>query len=125
MLKKKLYEDFQCFDSSAVSAGNQTATAIKAAYVPLDLKTDMFEAQVTRFIVGILSLLGIDDKPTYTRSQIINKAEETQSLILAAQFYDEEYIIKKLLTLNGDADQFDDLMQRRDNAAVDRLGLDE
>ena len=85
----------------------------------------MFEAQVTRFIVGILSLLGIDDKPTYTRSQIINKQEETQSLILAAQYYDEEYIIKKLLTINGDADQFDDLMQRRDNAAVDRLGLDE
>ena len=31
MLKKKLYEDFQCFDSSAISAGNQTATAIKAS----------------------------------------------------------------------------------------------
>ena len=125
MLKKKLFEDFQCFDSAAVSAGNQTATAIKAAYVPLDLKTDMFEAQITRFIVGILSLLGIDDKPTYTRSQIINRQEETQSLILAAQFYDEEYIIKKLLTINGDADQFDDLMQRRDNAAAARLGLNE
>lgn len=125
MLKKKLFEDFQCFDSSAVSAGNQTATAIKAAYVPLDLKTDMFEAEVTRFIVGILSLLGINDKPTYTRSQIINKQEETQNIILAAQYYDEEYIIKKLLTINGDADQIDDIMKRRANAAVDRLGLDE
>lgn len=125
MLKKKLFEDFQCFDSAAVSAGNQTATAIKAAYVPLDLKTDMFESQVTRFIVGILSLLGINDKPTYTRSQIINKQEETQSLILAAQFYDDEYIIKKLLTINGDADQFDDLMKRRANAELVRLGLDE
>lgn len=125
MLKKKLFEDFQCFDSAAVSAGNQTATAIKAAYVPLDLKTDMFESEVTRFIIGILALLGIDDKPTYTRSQIINRQEETQSIILAAQYYDDEYIIKKLLTINGDADQFDDLMRRRDNAAVDRLGLDE
>lgn len=125
VLKKKLFEDFQRFDSSAISAGNQTATAIKASYAPLDLKTDMFEAQVTRFIIGILSLLGINDKPTYTRSQIINKQEETQNIILAAQYYDEEYIIKKLLTINGDADQFEDLMQRRDNAAVDRLGLDE
>lgn len=125
MLKKKLFEDFQCFDSAAVSAGNQTATAIKAAYVPLDLKTDMFESEVTRFIIGILALLGIDDKPTYTRSQIINKQEETQNLILAAQYFDDEYIIQKLLTINGDADQFDDLMRRRDNAAVDRLGLDE
>lgn len=45
--------------------------------------------------------------------------------LLGIGYYDDEYIIKKLLTINGDADQFDDLMQRRDNAAVNRLGLDE
>lgn len=73
MLKKKLYEDFQAFDASAVSAGNQTATAIKACYVPLDLKVDKFEASVTRFINGILDIAGIDDKPSYTRNQIIKQ----------------------------------------------------
>ena len=50
MLKKKLYEDFQAFDASAVSAGIQTATGIKACYAPLDLKVDKVEASVTRFI---------------------------------------------------------------------------
>ena len=120
MLKKKLYEDFQCFDASAVSAGNQTATAIKASYVPLDLKTDKFESEVTRFIVEILRLAGIDDQPSYTRNQIINKTEETQALLLGAQYYDDEYITKKLLTLNGDIDQFEDMMRRRSAEEIDR-----
>lgn len=119
MLKKKLYEDFQCFDASAVSAGNQTATAIKASYVPLDLQTDKFEAEVTRFLLEILRLAGIDDKPSYTRNQIINKTEETQVVLLAAQYYDDEYITKKLLTINGDADQYEEMMKRK---AAEEIG---
>ncbi len=119
MLKKKLYEDFQCFDAAAVSAGNQTATAIKASYVPLDLKTDKFEAEVTRFIVGILQIAGIDDKPSYTRNQIINKTEETQALLLGAEYYDEEYITKKLLTINGDIDQYEDIAKRKSEGEID------
>ena len=121
MLKRKLYEDFQCFDAAAVSAGSQTATAIKASYVPLDLKTDKFESEVTRFIVEILRLAGIDDTPSYTRNQIINKAEETQSLLMGAQYYDDEYITKKLLTINGDIDQYEDMMKRKAAEDVDRF----
>lgn len=121
MLKRKLYEDFQCFDAAAVSAGSQTATAIKASYVPLDLKTDKFESEVTRFIVEILRLAGIDDTPTYTRNQIINKTEETQSLLMGAQYYDDEYITKKLLTINGDIDQYEDMMKRKAAEDVDRF----
>lgn len=113
MLKRKLYEDFQAFDSSAVSAGNQTATAIAASYTPLDLKADDFETCVTQFILGILEAAGIDDEPSYTRSRIINKAEETQTLLMGAEYYDEEYITKKLLTINGDIDQYEAMMQRK------------
>nr|DAP22199.1 MAG TPA: PORTAL PROTEIN [Caudoviricetes sp.] len=120
MLKKKLYEDFQCFDSSAISAGNQTATAIKASYVPLDLKTDKFEAEVTRFIVEILRLAGIEDQPSYTRNQIINKSEETQNILLGAAYYDDEYITKKLLTINGDIDQYEDMMRRKAAEAINQ-----
>ena len=121
MLKRKLYDDFQCFDAAAVSAGNQTATAIKASYVPLDLKTDKFESEVTRFIVEILRLAGIDDIPSYTRNQIINKTEETQSLLMGAQYYDDEYITKKLMTINGDIDQYEDMMKRKAAEDVDRF----
>lgn len=121
ILKKQLYEDFQAFDSSAVSAGNQTATAIKASYVPLDLKCDKFEAQVTRFIDGILALADLDDEPTYTRNQIVNKSEEIQTVILGATYFDEEYITRKLLTILGDADQADDILKRKEADELDRF----
>lgn len=121
MLKRKLYEDFQAFDSSAVSAGNQTATAIAASYTPLDLKVDDFEASVTEFILGLLALAGIDDEPSYTRSRIINRSEETQTLLMGAEYYDNEYITKKLLTINGDADQYDALMERKAAEEVERM----
>lgn len=121
MLKRKLYEDFQAFDSSAVSAGNQTATAIAASYTPLDLKTDDFETCVTAFILGILAVAGIDDKPSYTRSRIINRAEETQTVLMGAEYYDDEYITKKLLTINGDADQYDAMMERKAAEETERV----
>lgn len=121
MLRRKLYEDFQAFDSSAVSAGNQTATAIAASYTPLDLKVDDFEAGVTEFILGLLKLEGIDDEPSYTRSRIINRAEETQTILMGAEYYDDEYITKKLLTINGDADQYDALMERKAAEETERV----
>lgn len=68
---------------------------------------------MTRFIVEILRLAGIDDHPSYTRNQIINKTEEVQALMLAAQYYDEEYITKKLLTINGDIDQYEAMAKRK------------
>lgn len=122
MLKKKLYEDFQAFDSSAVSAGNQTATAILASYAPLDLKADDFETSVTEFILGLLAVAGIDDEPSYTRNRIINRTEETQTILMGAEYFDEEYITKKLLTINGDIDQYDKMMKRKEAEEMDRLG---
>ncbi len=119
MLKKKLYQDCQSFDASAVTAGNQTATAIKASYVPLDLKTDKFERQVTEFISGILALAGIDGEPTYTRNQIINKSEEIQSVLMAAPYVTQEYLTRKLLTILGDADMAEDILKQM---AADDLG---
>lgn len=121
MLLKKLYEDFQAFDASAITAGNQTATAIKASYVPLDLKTDRLEGFVTDFLLGILALAEIEDKPSYTRNQIINKTEETQAILLGAEYYDDEYITKKLLTINGDVDQYDELMKRKAAEDTERV----
>lgn len=121
-LTRKLYTDFQAFDASVVAAGNQTATAIKACYVPLDLKTDKFESDVTEFILGVLALAGLTGKPTYTRNQITNQAEATQTVLLGAQYYDDEYITKKLLSIQGDADQYDEIMRRRDAEGLARMG---
>jgi len=122
MLEKKLAKDFQYFDPNIVIAGNQVATAIRASYAPLDQKTDKFERQVTDFITGILELAGIDDAPSYTRNQIINKTEEIQAVLLGAEYFDDEYITKKLLTILGDVDQFEEMMNRKDADDLERLG---
>lgn len=122
MLIRQLYQDFQAFDASAVTASNQSATAIRASYIPLDLKCDKIERQLTRCILGILKLAGIDDKPSYTRSQLINKQEETQTIIMQSQYFDDEYTRKKLLTINGDIDQYDEIVSRIDADDIDRLG---
>lgn len=122
MLTKRLYTDFQAFDPESVSAGNQTATAIKAAYVPLDLKSDKTERRVTEFVRAIMALAGVsDDNPTYTRNQIINKTEETQNILMGAEYYDDEYVTRKLLTINGDADQADEILRRKDAEGASRF----
>ena len=72
----------------------------------------------------ILRLAGIDDQPSYTRNQIINKAEETQAILLGAQYYDDEYITKKLLTINGDIDQYEDMAKRKAAEEIDRSFLE-
>lgn len=113
MLENRLYHDFQMFNASAVSAGNQTATAIWATYEPLDLKVNKFERQVTRFINGILSLAGINDSPSYTRDKIINKSEEMQTLSMMAEYVDDEYMTTKALTIMGDADMVEEVLKRR------------
>ncbi len=122
MLEKKLYQDFQAFDASAVQAGNQTATAIKASYVPLDLKIDGFEEQVTEFILGILKLAGIKDKPTYTRNQIVNKQEEVQTVLMVAPYTTPEYITRKLLTILGDADMVEEILKELAAEDLGRFG---
>lgn len=121
MLNRKLFTDFQCFDSSAVSAGNQTATAINASYVPLDLKVDKFETNATEFANGIMALAGVDDDATYTRNKLINKQEEVQTVLMAAQYLDEEYITTKVLTILGDADMADDILKRKEAEDLDRF----
>lgn len=121
MLNRKLYTDFQSFDASIVSAGSQTATAIRACYVPLDLKTDKFEKQVTKFILGILRIIGESARPSYTRNKIINVTEEIQSVLMGAEYLDDEYITKKILSVMGDADQFEEIQKRKEENEMNRF----
>lgn len=121
-LEAKLYKDFQAFNPDSVTASNQSATAIRAAYVPLDLKCDVvLEPQVTEFIMGILKLAGIEDQPNYQRNRLINETEETQKLIMQAEWFDDEYIRQKLLTINGDIDMLDEINERMDAEDANRL----
>lgn len=121
-LESRLYKDFQAFNPDSVTASNQSATAIRAAYVPLDLKCDIvLEPQVTEFILGILKLAGIDDQPNYQRNRLVNETEETQKIIMQAQYFDDEYIRQKLLTANGDIDMLEEINKRMDAENATRL----
>ena len=119
-LTAQLYKDFMALKVEDVSAGNVTATQIVAAYEPINQKTDQFEYQVTEFIQGILALAGIEDEPTYTRSQMSNQSEMLEMVLQCAEYLDDEYVTTKVLTLLGDADKAQEVLKRKDAEAADR-----
>jgi hypothetical protein len=112
-LRSELFDNFMALDVKNIASGAATATEIKAAYEPLNSKTDLFELQVTDFINGILALAGIDDTPSYTRSMIVNKQEEVQNLLTAAEHLSEDYVTRKLLEILGDIDKVDEVMEQK------------
>lgn len=101
-LEKDLIKDAMALDTDAIANGNTVATAIRASYEPLNNKTDDFEYCVVEFIQGILELAGIDDDPTFKRSTIVNQSEETNMVLAAAQYLDNETILKHLPFINTD-----------------------
>lgn len=111
-LRSDLFENAKALDTKNIANGAITATQIKASYENLNLKTNQFEFYVIDFINDILNLAGIEDNPTFTRSVIVNNQEELQLVIQAAQFLDQEYITRKVLTLLGDGDQAEEILQR-------------
>ena len=121
VLKEDLYRDAMAFDPQSIVSGSTVQAQIRAAYEPLNEKTDEFEYQVIEFIKGILAVAGLDDEPTFTRSMLVNASEEITTVLQAASHLDEEYITKKILTILGDADQFEEVMKRKDAEDLDRM----
>ena len=119
-LERQLFKDFMALKVDDISAG-ATNDQIQAAYEPLNQRTDKFEYCVTQFVKGILELAGIDDEPTYTRSQMSNRAETLEMVLQAAEYLDDEYVVTKILTLFGDADKVQEVLKRKDAAAIDRF----
>lgn len=120
-LEKDLYKDAMALNTEAIANGAVTATQIRAAYEPLNSKTDDFEYCVIDFVKGILKLAGIEDDPTFTRSVIINTSEEIQNVIQSANYLDEEYVTRKILDILGDGDQADRVLERKDAENMERF----
>ena len=118
-LEKQLFKDFMALKVEDIGAG-ATNDQIQAAYEPINQKTDQFEHCVTEFINGILELAGIDDEPTYTRSQMSNQSELLEMVLQCAEYLDDEYVTTKILTLLGDADKAKEVLKRKDAEAADR-----
>ena len=118
-LERQMFKDFMALKVDDIAAG-ATNDQIQAAYEPINQKTDKFEYQVTEFINGILALAGIEDEPTYTRSQMSNQSETLEMVLQAAEYLDDEYVTTKILTLLGDADKVQEVLKRKDAEAADR-----
>ena len=91
-----LYRDFQMLDVTKLQGGQKTATEINAAYQPMDNKADQFEYCVIDFLQALFKIVGIEDEPSFTRSKVINQLEQTQMVLLAANYLDDETILNKL-----------------------------
>lgn len=112
-IQRRLYEDFMCLDVNSLSAANKTATEIKAAYQPLDSKCDMYEYCVIEFVQKILELAGINDKVTFTRSKIVNKSDEINTLLAAQAYLDDETLVEQVCQILGIADKTDEIIRKR------------
>lgn len=118
-LRDSLYRDAMALDTDKISAGNVTATAIQASYENLTLKCDGFEDCIFDFIYGLLKLIGVEDSPTFKRSKIINMNEDTQMILSAAQYLDDETILKHLPFLN--IDEVDEILEKVDQEEMNRF----
>ena len=124
-LEKDLFRDFMAFDPRSIADGAVTATEITAGYEPLNSKEDDFETYVTDFIRGILNIAGIDDEPAYTRSMIINKQEEINNVLNAASYLPDDYVTRKILTILGDIDLVDNILDQMAAEGLERMSVNE
>ncbi len=121
-LEKDIYKDFMAFNPEVVSSGAVTATQIKAAYEPLNGKADQFEYCVHEALDALMFLAGIENEATFSRSMIVNTNEEIQVLMQASAYLEESYLTEKVMTLLGDADKVDEVIQQMDANELNRFG---
>ena len=120
-LDAQLYKDAMILNPEKIAGGAATATQIRAAYEPQNVKTDQYEYCVIEFIRGILAVAGIQDEPTFTRSKLVNTQEEIQTLVTAASYLGTEYVTRKVLDFLGDGDKADEVIKAIDAEDLERL----
>ena len=122
-LRNDLYEDFQLVDMDKIMSGNITATAIRMGYQNQDDKCGDFEYCLRDFIGKLLALLNIDDEPSFKWNRIANQLEETQMVLLAASYLDDDAILDHLPWLTPE--EVIAIKERRAAEDLDRLDVTE
>ena len=108
-------------DTDKIAGGAVTATQIIASYEPLREKLDLQEEEMSDFVERLLTVAGVEDEATYKRALIINKGEEIDNYLKAAQYLDDEYITESVMTILGDKDQVKTVLKRRSEIDMGRL----
>lgn len=119
----RMYKDFGAFNPETVTAGDITATQIKAAYQTQDEEADEFEYRCIQFLRRVLELIGVEDMPKFKRNMIANQHEQTQMIISAAEYLDTETILSKLPWIS--VDEVDEILSRRGEESESRLDDEE
>ena len=114
-LEKDLYRDYMALNVDEIKGGAVTATQIEAAYEPLNSKADEWEYCINDFINGILEVAGIDDTFSFTRSILINVNESVSTVLSASEVLDSEYVTEKVMTLLGDGDRVEEVLENMEN----------
>lgn len=117
-----LYRDFQMLDVTKLQGGQKTATEINAAYQPMDNKVDQFEYCVIEFLQALFEIVEIKDTPSFTRSKIVNQLEQTQMVLMAASYLDDETILSNLPWLTPD--DVAEVLKRKSAEDLERLAFD-
>lgn len=117
-IRAGIYEDFGGLDVHTVAAG-ATNDHIDAAYQPLDENADDFEFQCIEFVQQILALIGENDVPVFKRNRISNQKEQTDMVLLAANYLDEITILSKLPFITPDEVQ--QILERKDEESMGRF----
>ena len=122
-IRADIYEDFMGLDTKNIANGAVTATQIDASYEPLNSKADKYEYCVLKFLKGILKVAGIEgENATFTRSKIVNRTEEIQTIVQAGEYLEEDYVTEKIMNILGDADMVDEVLKAKDLADMQRMG---
>ena len=78
----------------------------------MDEEADAFEYQLITFIRMIMDMMGIDAVPVFRRNRVSNQKEQTEMVMLAAQYLDDQTILEKLPWIS--VDEVDDILARKD-----------
>jgi hypothetical protein len=76
---------------------------------------------VQEFVQGVLRVLGVEDSVTFVRSKLANRNEEINALLSASEYLSQEYITEKLLTILGDIDKMEEVLEQMANDSISRM----
>lgn len=120
-IRAAMYEDFGVLDVHTVAAG-ATNDHIDAGYQPMDSEADDFEYQIITAVQQILRIKGLEPVvPSFKRNRISNQYEQTQMVMLAANYLDSETVVSKLPFIP--VDEVPGILKRKDAEDSEKFAL--
>ena len=118
-LKDDMYENFMLMNPSKALSGNMTATAIRLSYQQQDDKCGDFEYCIRDFIYKLFEIVGIEDEPSFHWNRIANQLDETNMVMTAANYLDDETLLNHLPWLTPEEVQT--VIERKDETDMRRM----